>query len=728
MSYIDTIINNILEHKPGNRAVTMRAVRTAIVDQDKLYEAAEVILEEALYAVSQEMPVLTVCNNVNRRMYKLLGLDINLYPQGEQINSAMRMLNYLGDHVTGEKRETVRKDGNVMEMWITVARTNEFQDDADKIEIEKYDYDPTQGPRQWTGFEMQVSETRSFDLVKKARRYGMQHNYTTEIIPEVYSAINRQQEVTYGINDWMLDVAKTFTLFHPKIITDEERTEAVRAISYVKKKAKATNTIHFLEESEWYLNTHEVIKDWSHRFEFEECIKKADKWKGSDLNYLYTLDSRSRMYSTTAFLNPQGTDLAKALLLFKEPRKLDSRMLAIATANHGGQDKLSYDERVDWVHDNLEDILKIGENPHEMEAKLVEWDIHKESKSRWQFLACCQEWVNIFNFDGDPAEYKTTVACALDMTCSALQIATVITKDHNIAPYVNLVKQDKPGDVYKLCYEQMLPRMVSAEEINSNLTGKEKRITEITEGLQRVIDHKSGRKVAKRPQMVDGYSGTRYGMKQMTYSDRDTIGLGEERCPKTGKVLKPSITKADANVIGALIHNVTNDPSRGSTKLKNFLRDGVDYHEGGAMMTWRTLDNFLCFQVADRSKQGKAEGELGGKRITLTYYTFQNTPNMEKHKNLVCPNITHSIDGTIIRYVVNRMPLDAPLAMVHDALGTSTDYAHLLTPLVLEAFQKVGNREWYEDMIAEMVGVHRPLPPAGTLTDEQIKEANYAIC
>ena len=112
------------------------------------------------------------------------------------------------------------------------------------------------------------------------------------------------------------------------------------------------------------------------------------------------------------------------------------------------------------------------------------------------------------------------------------------------------------------------------------------------------------------------------------------------------------------------------------------------------MVTWRTRDNFLCFQVADKSKEGNAVGYLGGKKVNLTYYTYQNIPNGRKHQNLICPNVTHSIDATIVRYITNRMPHGAPLAMVHDSYGTSSDYAHYLLPLVLEAFTLVGDRDW----------------------------------
>ena len=275
----------------------------------------------------------------------------------------------------------------------------------------------------------------------------------------------------------------------------------------------------------------------------------------------------------------------------------------------------------------------------------------------------------------------------MDATCSALQIATVISRDEEMAKHVNLIKQDKPGDIYG----------VSGEELRKYLL----ELDEVTDGIKTVINHKSIRKVAKRPQMVADYSGTMKGMMDMTYSDRVSNKI-------------PNITKKDANLVGKLLYQVTNDPSRGSTKIKEFLRAGVQYHQGGAMMTWMTRDGFLCFQSADMSKEGTAEGVISGVNVNLKYYSFQDVPNKQKHQNLLCPNITHSIDATVVRCISRAMPSGVPLAMVHDSYGTSSNVAHHLLPIVLESFLWIGDRDWYEQMVAEMVGYYRPLPTAET--------------
>ena len=121
-------------------------------------------------------------------------------------------------------------------------------------------------------------------------------------------------------------------------------------------------------------------------------------------------------------------------------------------------------------------------------------------------------------------------------------------------------------------------------------------------------------------------------------------------------------------------------------------------------------------------------GKIGGVNVTLKLYEYQDICNIQKHQNLICPNVTHSIDASIVRYIINNMPANAPLSMVHDSYSTSGEYAHLLRPLVLEAFEIVGDREWYENIVADMIGHHRSLPSPGKLTLEEIRESIYAIC
>ena len=109
------------------------------------------------------------------------------------------------------------------------------------------------------------------------------------------------------------------------------------------------------------------------------------------LNFLYNCDSRGRIYCFNGnYLTPQGSDVAKALLEFANPKPVSVEDLCIVIANHAGQDKLSFNDRLQWVNDNQDYILEVGSNTwSEISMEwLKETGIASETKSRLQFICC----------------------------------------------------------------------------------------------------------------------------------------------------------------------------------------------------------------------------------------------------------------------------------------------------------------------------------------------------
>ncbi|KAF8870010.1 hypothetical protein CPB84DRAFT_1623739, partial [Gymnopilus junonius] len=67
-------------------------------------------------------------------------------------------------------------------------------------------------------------------------------------------------------------------------------------------------------------------------------------------------------------LNHMGDDLSRGLLLFEEAKPLGVRglrWLKIHTANLFGYDKDSFDARVQWVEENVENVIESATNPLE---------------------------------------------------------------------------------------------------------------------------------------------------------------------------------------------------------------------------------------------------------------------------------------------------------------------------------------------------------------------------
>ena len=88
-----------------------------------------------------------------------------------------------------------------------------------------------------------------------------------------------------------------------------------------------------------------------------------------DTFYLpHNVDFRGRAYLIPPHLSHIGNDLSHSLLVFDEAKPLGERglrWLKIHLANLYGFDKASFDERVQFVHDHLEEIYDSAERPLE---------------------------------------------------------------------------------------------------------------------------------------------------------------------------------------------------------------------------------------------------------------------------------------------------------------------------------------------------------------------------
>ncbi|XP_031478888.1 DNA-directed RNA polymerase 2B, chloroplastic/mitochondrial-like isoform X4 [Nymphaea colorata] len=127
----------------------------------------------------------------------------------------------------------------------------------------------------------------------------------------------------------------------------------------------------------------------SQRCDIELKLAVAHKMKDEEgFYYPHNLDFRGRAYPMHPYLNHLGSDLCRGILEFAEGRPLGKsglRWLKIHLANlfAGGIDKLSYDGRVAFVENHLDDIFDSAERPLEGSR----WWLNAEDP--FQCLAVC---------------------------------------------------------------------------------------------------------------------------------------------------------------------------------------------------------------------------------------------------------------------------------------------------------------------------------------------------
>ncbi|XVE91693.1 hypothetical protein REPUB_Repub01dG0032600 [Reevesia pubescens] len=185
----------------------------------------------------------------------------------------------------------------------------------------------------------------------------------------------------------------------------------------------------------------------SQRCDIELKLAVARKMKDEDgFYYPHNLDFRGRAYPMHPYLNHLGSDLCRGVLEFAEGRPLGKsglQWLKIHLANlyAGGVDKLSYEGRIAFTENHLEDIFDSADRPLEGRR----WWLSAEDP--FQCLAACINLSEALR----SSSLETTIShmpVHQDGSCNGLQHYAALGRDKLGAAAVNLVAGEKPADVY----------------------------------------------------------------------------------------------------------------------------------------------------------------------------------------------------------------------------------------------------------------------------------------
>lgn len=472
--------------------------------------------------------------------------------------------------------------------------------------------------------------------------------------------------------------------------------------------------------------------------------------------HLYNLDFRGRIYPNTAFLHEQSSDNAKGLLLLDEPVKLGkegSYWLAVHTANVWGNDKVSLDDRVQWVDDNMDDILLYASDP----MKYIGW---MDAEKPFCFLACCYEWSMLSNWNGDGYAIEDFPSCLpvyIDGSNNGVQHLVAMSKDEGIAPLVNLVPQELPGDVYMFIAEHTMenvqrdlaeldPKLVNMfDEIHPTLvelrkdvakyvpgtelyTSAKKRLSEFGNSCHdnksklgpvfwsKVTDKKIWRKTVKRPTMTLGYGGTQFGMVDMV--DTDTEGLSEYLRHKD---------KSWSAYLGRRIYDTCYEELKGpAALLKMFVKLAEQENEKDTPITFDQIVTGFPFVHSYREPETKVVRlNYQGQRLELRIEVWKEaTLKKSKQKTGAAPNIVHSVDAVHLSMFVNDAPY--PVTVVHDSFGCHAGNMDKAFHDVRLKFIELYEMDPLEYILSQMDAIHL-IPEKGKLNVHEILDSDYAF-
>jgi DNA-directed RNA polymerase len=431
----------------------------------------------------------------------------------------------------------------------------------------------------------------------------------------------------------------------------------------------------------------------SRRVQVIKTLTVAEEFAAFERIYFpHQLDFRGRAYALPQWLNPQGPDYAKGLLMFADGKPVGDEQgpgwLAIHGANCYGVDKVGLEERIQWIEDHEIHILVSASDP----LSELWWT---EADQPWQFLAFCFEWSSYRQYcaSNRGPEFVSRLPVMVDGTCNGLQHYSAILRDPIGGAATNLVPSDKPQDIYGVVAGKVM------EQLRDRLG---KRIP--TTGLTTEDDLKYGfqwlafgidRKITKRPVMVLPYGGTHVSCREYVEDAVRERGLPHFETEDDARKAIQYLSK----IVWQSIGDVVVAAKAGMAWLQKATR--VASGAGISSLSWVTPSGFEAqqFYVAPTAKVIKTT--FLGCLVKLIIEKPTKKPDKRKQASAIAPNFVHSLDAAAMQLTI-EMAMDngvTSFAMIHDSYGTLAADMPMLSACLRRAF--VGMYQEH-DVLAEL--------------------------
>lgn len=526
-------------------------------------------------------------------------------------------------------------------------------------------------------------------------------------MPNVYSAINALQRTAYRINEPMLEVighcwehgidvegvpTNGDLLLPTKPLDIDTNLEARR--QWRKDAARA----HFENE-----------RLQSKRLQISKILYLAEKFKSTRIWYPRQLDFRGREYPIPYYLQPQGPDISKSLLLFDQSKPIntedDAAWLAIHVANTFGNDKLSFADRIKWVSDNDEMIRAIGQHPMDVKT----W---RSADKPLQFLAACMEWSK---FRQVGYGYESRLPVSMDATTQGLQIYSLLLRDPVGGMATNCLPRDTPNDIYGQVADVVKRKLAESTDPYA------------AKWLAFGID----RKTTKRQTMTLPYGSTFYSCRSYTTEwFYEQIKKNGKQNPFHDETYKPCAFLA--TVIWESIGEVV----KSARVCMEWLQQVADIcMDNKVAPLWWTPNGFLIDMRYERTDAINVKTAIGRKIRQHQLRVANGKLDQRKTKNAIAPNFVHGLDGlggllgiTVNTAIANGVTSIRP---THDEIAVLAADAGMMSSCVRQATVNMFEGEILENFSSEISTLLPssvslpPVPPKGTLDIRDVLKSDY---
>ena len=431
----------------------------------------------------------------------------------------------------------------------------------------------------------------------------------------------------------------------------------------------------------------------------------------------YQLDFRGRAYATPHFLNPQGDDVARGLLLFSEGKRIQHKQQANWLAIHGsnmfGYDKVDFESRVNWVDENENAIISTARDP-------LSDRFWETADKPWQFLAFCMEWKS---FKELGYGFTTHLPVHVDGSNNGLQLLSLLARDPVGAAATNCTPSTEPADIY-----QQVADLTNKEltELSLNDVAKAKYWLDFGANRNTV---NINRKTVKKPVMTLSYGSTYFSCRayiESWYKDE----LSKREPEFIDFKYKAQLIEFLAKIIWNNIPKVVGS----ALELMGWLRECATIINKDRMtIKWTAPTGFPVWQKYFNINKFKIKTTLSGgvtRQITIAK-SDETKSSLKRQKNGISPNFIHSLDAAALMKVINLSNKFGikDFFVVHDSYGTLCTDMEELSACIRSAHYNIFKEDLLEKLYIEFqtqTTREIPLPPArGTLDVSLLLESEY---
>ena len=502
-------------------------------------------------------------------------------------------------------------------------------------------------------------------------------------------------------------------------------------------------------------------------------------------------DYRGRIYYKEAFLNFQGSDLARGMLQFARAKPMTEDglfWLAVHTAASFNQsykkdeipewceadyksyldeegledisvDKMTLEDRVRWVNENMEVIQEMGKTKH----------ISQDAEKPISFFAACLEWHDYQVATNSNRIHMTHLPIPVDGSNNGWQHLGAMSKDTHTGTLVGLV----PVDIQRDFYVQTAKELISQTD---------------DERLSKILDEMPMKRIrkgiSKRGSMTRAYSAGASKIAENMYFDCKTedyhikYGIEEDDCKKFAKVLIKAINtvcpgpldtmsylqalakyeigehqryKSDGTKAGKEYTDLKKEVKelyfkKGKTEedLKKINEIALElqsyesklvYGNGNDRIKWTTPTGFPVeytnFVMKDEKTIGTISGFTTNNKKAQIKHVAKVPTKMPDTRGFMCgisPNFVHSMDASHMAHVIDEWNND--FGAVHDSFSTHACDVESLLALTKDKFIEMYNVENFYDYIENQLVTDRTKldvtqPLRGSLNVEDIYQSDY---